>query len=437
MKQLIYSLVVAITLTACGQNNGYNNGVHVNSAPTASVTPSNSSIGDNLDLQALGEIVRNSANATDIETKLNADGGINNLDLNGDGKVDYIQVTEYGEGDNRGFSFTVDNGGGNKQEVATIELNKAGGDVNMNIQGNQNVYGNNAYYSSSYPMHDMLLYAWLFSYHPVYRSPYYFGYYPSHYRPYYARPYSTYNAGVRNTYKTTTIRRTTTRPSSKVSSPNSSYSSSKMVNDRTRSLANPTKSQKSFSATKPSNSKPKTTGFGSSSRSSNSPSNRSSSSSSSFGSSSRSSSKPKSSSFGSSSSSRSSGSRSSSFGSSSRSSSSRSSSRSSGSRRSDMRFKDSIQTLDNSLAKICLLTGVSYKWKVSDYPKENFDNTKQIGFLAQDLSKVYPTLVHDRGDGYNVVDYDLLVPALVEAIKELNSKVVHQDSVINVLSLKK
>ena len=167
-------------------------------------------------------MVRSSANAQDIETKLNSNNGINNLDLNGDGNVDYIQVTEYGDGDNRGFSFTVDNGGGNKQEVATIELNKSGSNVNMNIQGNHNVYGNNAYYTSSYPVHDMLLYAWLFSYHPIYHSPYYYGYYPRYYRPYYARPYSSYRTSVRTTYKTTTIKRTTTRPTSRVSSPNRS-----------------------------------------------------------------------------------------------------------------------------------------------------------------------------------------------------------------------
>lgn len=86
------------------------------------------------------------------------------------------------------------------------------------------------------------------------------------------------------------------------------------------------------------------------------------------------------------------------------------------------------------MANVCSLNGVSYNWKVSEYPKENFNSDKQIGFLAQDLAKVYPTLVHDRGDGYNVVDYDLLVPVLVEAIKELNSKVVRQDSIINVLT---
>jgi hypothetical protein len=42
---------------------------------------------------------------------------INNLDSDGDGQVDYIKVTEYGDGVNKGFSFTVDTKDGQTQEI--------------------------------------------------------------------------------------------------------------------------------------------------------------------------------------------------------------------------------------------------------------------------------------------------------------------------------
>ena len=67
MRNFLLGLVVITTLAACGQNG---NGVRVNSAPMASVTPSNNMVANNLDLSQLGELVRNSANAQDIEAKL-------------------------------------------------------------------------------------------------------------------------------------------------------------------------------------------------------------------------------------------------------------------------------------------------------------------------------------------------------------------------------
>jgi uncharacterized membrane protein YgcG len=307
MKKTILALTFACTLalTSCGPNQNYNTGggqVYVNppSQPNVVVTPEATNLGDNLDLQALGEMVKTSTSAQDIEKKLNASGSINNLDLDNDGNVDYIQVTEYGTGDDRGFSFTVNLADGSKQEVATVALQKSAGNVAMNIQGNQQVYGNNAYYQSNYSLSDLMIMSYLMSYHRPYYSPYHYGYYPSYYHSYHSVPRAAYRSTVSTTTRTSKITRTTTRPKSSISSPNANYNSKK-VNARSEALVNPTKSQKSFTKTSSARQQPKTTGFGNSNRSSNS------------GSSSASSSRRSSSSFGSSSSSRSS-----SFGSSSR-----------------------------------------------------------------------------------------------------------------------
>jgi hypothetical protein len=332
MKQIFILLVSVLTLVSCESSNQRSNVI---------VTAETPNLGNGLDLQALGEIVKNSTSAQEVENKLNQPNSINNLDLDGDGQVDYIKVTEYGSGSNRGFSFTVDTNDGSSQEIASVEINRVNNQqANMSIHGNQNIYGHNSHYSSSFGLTDLLILNYLFNPHPVYVSPWRYGYYPNTYRRYTPVAHSNYTNRVSSTTRTTKITRTTVTKQS--SSPNKHLSSAS-VNARTKSLAAPTTSQKSFTKTSTSNSRPNTSGFKSSTSSSSKPLSTSSSSSRSggFGSSSKSSytpsksssswgssssSKPKSSSsWGSSSSSKSS----SSFGSSSRSSSS-SSSRSGG-----------------------------------------------------------------------------------------------------------
>jgi hypothetical protein len=299
MKKLLIIMTFGfLFLMSCSSNQGYNNTGQVSvNQPKVVVTPASTSIGDNLDLQALGELVKTSPRTDTLEARLNRPGSINNLDLDGDGKVDYIKVTEYnGDNNTKGFSFTVDLPNNEKQEIATVEIQKNTNNASMNIQGNQQIYGQSSNYQSSYNLGDLMIMSYLFSYHPLYYSPYYYGYYPRYYSPYYCSPYNSYHSRMMTTTRTTTIRRSS-NSSYHSKSPNSSYSSNS-VSKRAQSLANPTRSQKSFSTT--SNSKPSTSGFGShSSSNSNSRTSASSSGRGSFGSSSKSS--------GSSSSSRSSG----------------------------------------------------------------------------------------------------------------------------------
>jgi len=316
-------LLLSLTVLALSCNNSSNQGqdqVYVNdvqqSQPTVTVTPEVSNLGDNLDLQALGALVQKSQNAQGIEDTLNSNGSINNLDLDGDGNVDYIKVTEYGSGNSRGFSFTVDLPNNQSQEVATIEINQNGNNAQMNINGNQQLYGQNNSYQSHVSVSDLLIMHYLFSSHSYYHSPYRYGYYPHYYHSYRRVPVRSYHSRVSPYRSSSTITRTTTRTTSKIVSPNATKSSP-IVSARAKSIATPTSSQRSFKAT--TNSRPVTTGFKSSNTrpvSNTSTRPRSSSFGSSSKSSSRSSSSSSRSSFGSSRSR-------SSFGSSSRSSSRR------------------------------------------------------------------------------------------------------------------
>ena len=85
---------------------------------------------------------------------------------------------------------------------------------------------------------------------------------------------------------------------------------------------------------------------------------------------------------------------------------------------SDKRFKKNIEPLQDALSNVLKLQGVSYDWKVEEFPDRMFGSRTEIGVIAQDIEKIYPELVSTDKDGYKSVQYSHLVPVLVEAIKE-------------------
>ena len=281
---LLFTLILVL-FTSCSSNDNNRQGSQV------VVNQSESNIGENLNLQAVGEIIRHSSNPQEIEKKLNEPDGVNNLDLDGDGKIDYLKVTEYGKGSEHGYSICAVLKDG-EPEVANVVINTLPNQqAQMSLNGNPTYYGNqNNTYQSSFNATDFLLLAWLMQPHySYYHSPYHYGYYGYGYGPrsivsyhsYYARPY------VRSVPRTYTVSR---HVNSSISSPNAHNTSS--VATHRASLSNPTTSQKSFKSNTPSSTPHQATGFGNKSSNSSSsykPSSPSRSSGSGFGSSSRSS----------------------------------------------------------------------------------------------------------------------------------------------------
>ncbi len=90
---------------------------------------------------------------------------------------------------------------------------------------------------------------------------------------------------------------------------------------------------------------------------------------------------------------------------------------------SDKRYKTNIQSIDNSLDKIMKMQGVYYEWKKEDFPHMGFDKGRNIGFIAQDVQKVFPELVKSDNNGYLSVNYANFTAVLLEAIKEQNNKI--------------
>ncbi|SHF87274.1 Chaperone of endosialidase [Chryseobacterium arachidis] len=90
---------------------------------------------------------------------------------------------------------------------------------------------------------------------------------------------------------------------------------------------------------------------------------------------------------------------------------------------SDIRLKRNIKPVENGLDVILKLRPVSYEKKNNLESTEY--NTKEIGFIAQEIRKVLPDVVKEADDADKLlsVNYDSLVPVLAKAIQELNKKV--------------
>jgi len=84
---------------------------------------------------------------------------------------------------------------------------------------------------------------------------------------------------------------------------------------------------------------------------------------------------------------------------------------------SDRRLKQDIRPLKNSLEKIMQLEGVNYYWR-----DQSFDSSKQVGFIAQEVEKIFPEVVKTDSRGFKAMSYSQLVSPVVSAIKELFHK---------------
>lgn len=145
---------------------------------------------DNFDLQRVGDLLQRSNNPEEFESYLNSNDGINNLDLNGDGYVDYIGVQEYDNGDNnsRGLSLFSRFGPDLIQEIAQIVLHRDSPDwsgARILLRGNEQIYGDNNNYETNWADRSIGLVSTLFGNRTQqYRSPYYYNNYPPSYQAY-------------------------------------------------------------------------------------------------------------------------------------------------------------------------------------------------------------------------------------------------------------
>ena len=83
---------------------------------------------------------------------------------------------------------------------------------------------------------------------------------------------------------------------------------------------------------------------------------------------------------------------------------------------SDERLKKNIKPIDNALADICQLEGVTFDWKDT--------GTQGQGFIAQQVEPIIPDVVNtDEDTGMKSINYVGLIGHLVEAIKTQQTQI--------------
>jgi hypothetical protein len=90
---------------------------------------------------------------------------------------------------------------------------------------------------------------------------------------------------------------------------------------------------------------------------------------------------------------------------------------------SDIKLKENLSKIDNSLEKLLKLSGYQYHWnKIAQemYPERTM---LDVGVIAQEVKEVVPSAVVQRDDGYLAVKYDKLIPLLIEAVKALKAEI--------------
>ena len=90
---------------------------------------------------------------------------------------------------------------------------------------------------------------------------------------------------------------------------------------------------------------------------------------------------------------------------------------------SDARLKSNIVSLGSTLSKLLIIDGKSYEK----------DGKQRIGVLAQEIQEVFPELVTEDGNEMLAVNYQGLVPVLINALKEQDEKINRLEKLVEKL----
>ncbi len=90
---------------------------------------------------------------------------------------------------------------------------------------------------------------------------------------------------------------------------------------------------------------------------------------------------------------------------------------------SDARFKTNVEPVEGALDTILRLRGVRWDWLADEFPAMEFNEGRQVGFIAQEVEAVLPEAVSTAADGTKGVAYTAIVPVLVEALEEQQAQI--------------
>ena len=147
---------------------------------TITVTATSSDVSENLNLRTVATLFGQAKDLEEFEALLNnPDSAYSNLDLNGDGDVDYLRVVETADGSKHLVVIQAVLAKDIYQDVASIFVDKDEEEtVTIQVVGDEYVYGTNYIIEPVY-LYRPLIYDWFWGASWVaWHSPYYWDYYP-------------------------------------------------------------------------------------------------------------------------------------------------------------------------------------------------------------------------------------------------------------------
>lgn len=154
---------------------------------TVTVTATSTDISQNLDLKTVATLFGQAKDLEQFEQMLNnPDSAFSNLDLNGDGEVDYLRVIETADDDRHLVVIQAVLAKDIYQDVASIFVEKdEKNQVTVQVVGDEYIYGANYIIEPVY-IYRPYIYDWFWGPSWVcWHSPYYWGYWPSWWHPFY------------------------------------------------------------------------------------------------------------------------------------------------------------------------------------------------------------------------------------------------------------
>ena len=190
------------------------------SEDTSDEVSSAENAGEDFDLYEVLGLFEESENLEEFEQALNTeDTGVNNLDLNEDGEVDYIRVVEYAEEDTHVVVLQVELEEDDFQDVAHIDIEKTGeDDYVLQAIGAEELYGEDYIIEPETGSTDSTTTVVRVIFRPgyvVWVSPWRWRRYPAWWRPWRRVPRATYRARWARSVRRTRYRRTTVKRSAR------------------------------------------------------------------------------------------------------------------------------------------------------------------------------------------------------------------------------
>jgi hypothetical protein len=103
---------------------------------------------------------------------------------------------------------------------------------------------------------------------------------------------------------------------------------------------------------------------------------------------------------------------------------------------SDPKLKENIGEYKNAIEQLTKIQVKTYTFRNKEYPQMNLPQGTQVGVLSTNLKEVFPNLVkhsvhpprnkEDKRVDFEAVNYNALIPVLIQAVKELDTRNVEK-----------